>query len=148
MTSEAIPHWAAKIATDISAFMPDLERFDLRWTPPEESDSGVDHIELAPSVLEVKDAGPNDGALTTYVVNHFDLLGVPLCFDKVESLSFGYQYIPVSQRPHEFCLRPSIYTSGTKNGREVTVEIHFEPFDDAAPIQSEPLFPSGSDEEG
>ena len=147
-TKEGVPAWAAKLATEISVLTPDMERFDLRWTPPEESDSGVDHVEMAPSVLERKEAGPNDGMLETFVVTDFDLLGVPHCFDKLEDLNFILEPILNREQPLEFFTRPIIYIRGTKDRREVTFVIYFEPFDGVTPIQDKTLFPSGNDEEG
>lgn len=130
MTDEAIPDWVTPFATEIAQFIPDMERFDLHWTPPEESDSGLDHIALAPSIVELKIAGQPAGEPTTFVITHVDLLGVQKVFTKVEGFSFDHVYLPRPQRG-KFDLSPSFHLSGEKDGRPVSVEVFFEPFDDA-----------------
>jgi hypothetical protein len=130
MTDESIPDWVTSFATEIAQFIRDMERFDLHWTPPEESDSGVDHIELAPSIVKMKVAGPQAGTPGTLVITHIDLLEVQKVFTQVDSFSFDNVYLPRQERG-KFNLSPSLQFSGEKDGRPVSVEVFFEPFDDA-----------------
>ena len=52
-----------------------------------------------------------------------DLLGLPKCFDEIESFDYDPDY---GEEPH-------LTLVGKKGKRGVVVEVYFEPFDDGEP---------------
>jgi hypothetical protein len=78
-------------------------------------------LQVAPSVIEI--SGGKDDGDTVFDFVDVDLLGVPKCFDEVESFSYDPDYGE----------RPRLTLTGKKGKHEVVVEIYFEPFEDDEP---------------
>ena len=120
MTEEdQVPAWARELSESLAdaiefngeAFL-DCEQFG-----PEETEWGVDLVELWPAVMEIQEAGPNDGEIVFGIVDSFDLLAAQKVFDQVEAFSFGYENDG----------RGNIMFEGTYKGRQVVVVVYFEP---------------------
>jgi hypothetical protein len=124
MTEEdLVPEWARELAEAIAdtiefkahAFL------DCQQMEPEESEWGVDLVELWPALMEIQEAGPNDGELVFGIVDRFDLLAAEKVFDEVSEMMFGFENDG----------QPKITIEGTYKGRVVVVIVYFEPwFDD------------------
>ena len=127
-----LPGWAAELADGLADCIEfkSLGHLEARYSAPDETAWGIDLIELAPAPLEIVEAGPLDGERVYDIVHNFDLLAAQTSFDEVISLSFGFENDG----------RPCITLEGRLGGREIVVQVYFEPFADA-PIT--PIAPGG-----
>ena len=82
---------------------------------PDETDWGVDLIELAPALLDLVEAGPHDGAQTYGLASASDLRVLDEVFERI-ALAVDFS---------------GVYAGGCFEGREVAVVIYFIPFEDA-----------------
>jgi len=120
---DLVPEWARDLAQSIAdAIEFKAQAFlDCQQMEPEESEWGVDLVELWPALMEIQEAGPNDGELVFGIVDRFDLLAAEKVFDEVHEIMFGF----------EDDGQPKITFEGTFKGRLVVVIVYFEPwFDD------------------
>lgn len=90
------------------------------YSAPEETSWGVDLIELFPAVMEIEEAGPNDGEEVFGIVNNFDLLAAQKVFDEVVEMAFGFDNEGESY----------ITIEGKYKERDVVVLINFQPASD------------------
>lgn len=118
-----VPQWAKELAEAIA----DTIEFkgqaylDCQQMEPGESEWEVDLVELWPAVMEIQEAGPNDGELVYGIVDRFDILAAQKIFDEVDEIMFGFENDG----------QPKITIEGTFKGRRVVVIVYFEPgFDD------------------
>lgn len=114
-----VPMWARELAVEIASAIEFKAQASLdcqQWSP-EETEWGVDLVELWPAVMEIQEAGPNDGEIVFGIVDSFDLLAAQKVFDQVEAFSFGYENDG----------RGNIMVEGTFKGRQVVVVVYFEP---------------------
>jgi hypothetical protein len=124
MTEEVpVPAWAWELAeaiTDTIEFKAQAS-LDCQQLAPEENEWGVDLVELWPALMEIQEAGPNDGELVFGVVDRLDLLAAEKVFDEVDDVILGFENDG----------QPKITFEGTFKGRQVVVIVYFEPwFDD------------------
>jgi len=120
MTEEdQVPAWARELSESLAdaiefngeAFL-DCEQFG-----PEETEWGVDLVELWPALMEIQEAGPNDGEIVFGIIDRFDLLVAQKIFDRLNAFTFGYENDG----------RGKITIEGLFKGREVVVIVYFEP---------------------
>jgi len=114
-----VPMWARELAVEIASTIEFKAQASLdcqQWAP-EETDWGVDLVELWPAVMEIQEAGPNDGEIVFGIVDSFDLLAAQKVFDQVEAFSYGI----------ESDGRGSITIEGKFKERQVVVVVYFEP---------------------
>ena len=120
MTEEdLVPKWARELAEEIASMI-EFEApaiLDCQQSEPEETEWGVDLVELWPAVMEIQEAGPNDGEIVYGIVHSFDILAAQKIFDKVNSVKFGF----------EIANRPIVTIEGNFKGRPVVVIVYFEP---------------------
>jgi hypothetical protein len=91
------------------------------YSAPDETAWGVDLLEMAPALMEIAEAGPNDGEEVYGIIHNFDLLAAQELFDEVNGLIFGLENDGL----------PCITIEGTTGGREIVVLIYVLPFEDA-----------------
>lgn len=118
-----VPEWARELAEAIADTIEFKAQafLDCQQLPPEENEWGVDLVELWPALMEIQEAGPNDGELVFGIVDRFDLLAAQKVFDEVDEVMFGFENDG----------QPKITIEGTYKGRLVAVIVYFEPwFDD------------------
>lgn len=120
MTEEyRVPEWAQTLSESLASTIefkgPAYLR--LQHSAPDENGWGVDLIELFPAIMEIEEAGPNDGEEVFGIVHSFDLLEAQKTLDKVDAMIFGFENDG----------QPSISIEGEYKGREVVVIIYFEP---------------------
>ena len=120
MTEEnKVPVWARELAEAIA----DTVEFkgqasiDCRQSGPEETEWGVDLVELWPAVMDIQEAGPNDGEFVFGIVDRFDILAAQKIFEEVNALRFEI----------EDTGEPKITLEGKYKGREVVIILYFEP---------------------
>ena len=114
-----VPMWARELAVEIASTIEFKAQASLdcqQWSP-EETEWGVDLVELWPAVMEIQEAGPNDGEIVFGIVDSFDLLAVQKIFDQVDDFTFGYENDG----------RGNITIEGKFKGRAVIVIVYFEP---------------------
>jgi hypothetical protein len=120
MTEEnPVPAWAQELAVAVADTIEFKAQASLdcqQWSP-EETDWGVDLVELWPAVMEIQEAGPNDGEMVFGIIDTFDLLAVQKVFDQVDDFTFGYENDG----------RSNITIEGKFKGRDVIVIVYFEP---------------------
>lgn len=92
-----------------------------RHLAPDDNEWGVDLLEVAPSLREIVEAGPNDGEEVYGIIRNFDLLAAQELFDEVHALAFGLENEG----------RPIITLRGLVEGQEIVVLVNGYPFDDA-----------------
>jgi hypothetical protein len=114
-----VPEWAKELAEAVADTIEFKAQayLDCRQSAPEETDWGVDLVELWPAVMEIQEAGPNDGEMVFGIVDSFDLLAVLKLFERVDDFTFGYENDG----------RGNITIIGKFKGREVVVVVYFEP---------------------
>jgi hypothetical protein len=95
-----------------------MSGFSFRWAEPDGNPLGTWLLQIAPAVVEVA-GGREDGAVGYDGVDA-DLLALPGCLDAVES--FAYDPGLGGEEPH-------LTLDGRLGGRQVTVEVYFEPFE-------------------
>jgi hypothetical protein len=98
-----------------------MSGLSCRWATPQDNSWGAWLLQIAPSVVEIS-GGKEDGS-TGFDFVDVDLLALPKCLDEVESFAYDPDYGE----------EPRLTLAGTKGGREVVVEVYFEPFDDDKP---------------
>lgn len=114
-----VPEWARKLAEAITSTIEfkGPASIECLHLAPGESGWNVDLVELWPALMEIQEAGPNDGELVFGIVHSFDLLAAQKIFDEVDAVSFGF----------EDDGQPAITIEGLYKGRQVVVPIYFEP---------------------
>jgi hypothetical protein len=114
-----VPEWAKELAEAIASTIEFKApaSLDCQQLSPEETELGVDVIEVWPALMEIQEAGPHDGELVFGVVDRFDLLAVQKLFDDVEEVIFGFENDG----------QPYITIEGKFKGRAVVVMVYFEP---------------------
>jgi hypothetical protein len=120
MTEEdQMPEWAKTLCESLASTIEFKGPAYLRWrhSTPDETSWGIDLIELSPAIMEIEEAGPNDGEEVFGVVHSFDLLEAQKAFDDVGALTFGFDNDG----------QPEITIEGKYKGREVVVLINFQP---------------------
>ena len=120
MTEEdQVPEWAKELAEAVAATIEFQAQASLEClhAAPEDTELGVDLVELWPAVMEIQEAGPNDGELVYGIVDRFDLLAAQKLFEELEEIHFGF----------EIDGQPKITILGTYKGRRVIVVVYFEP---------------------
>jgi len=120
MTKEyQMPEWAQTLSESLASTIEFKGPAYLRWqhSSPDENGWGVDLIELFPAIMEIEEAGPNDGEQVFGIVHGFDLLEAQKSLDKVDAMMFGFENDG----------QPSITIEGEYKGREVVILIYFEP---------------------
>ncbi len=117
-----VPEWAKELAEAIADTIEFKAQafLDCQQLPPEENEWGVDLVELWPALMEIQEAGPNDGELVFGVVDRFDLQAAEKVFDDVDEFMFGFENDG----------QPKITIQGTFKGRPVIVVVYFEPWFD------------------
>jgi hypothetical protein len=120
MTEEdLVPEWALELAqamADIIEFGA-LASLDCEQSGPEETEWGVDLVELWPALMEIQEAGPNDGEIVFGIVHRFDILAAQGIFDHVEKIHFGFAFLG----------QPQITFEAWFKGRPVVVIVYFDP---------------------
>ena len=120
MTEEnQVPQWARDLAESIASTIEFKAQasIDCQHSAPEETEWGVDLVELWPAVMEIQEAGPNDGEMVFGIVHSFDILAVLKIFEKVDAVIFGIENDGRSKMSIE----------GKFKGRDVVVLVYFEP---------------------
>ena len=120
MTEEdLVPEWARELAEAVADTIEFKAQafLDCQQLSPEENEYGVDLVELWPALMEIQEAGPNDGEIVFGIVHRFDILAAQEIFDKVDSIQFGYA----------FAGEPKITFEAWFKGRPVVVVVYFEP---------------------
>jgi hypothetical protein len=117
-----MPDWADKLCDAIAATIEfngvaDIEAF---FWAPDETSWGTNLLEVAPAVMEIVEAGPNDGEHVFGIVHNFDLLALKENFEEVDALTFGFENDG----------QPTVTLEGKFEGNEVVVLIYFRPFQD------------------
>ncbi len=124
MTEEEdqVPEWARELAEAVADTIEFKAQafLDCQQLGPEENEYGVDLVELWPALMEIQEAGPNDGELVFGVVDRFDLQAVEKVFDNVDEFMFGFENDG----------QPKITIEGMYKGRPVMVVVYFEPWFD------------------
>jgi hypothetical protein len=123
MTEEdLVQEWARELAEAIANTIEFKAQafLDCQQLAPEENEWGVDLVELWPALMEIQEAGPNDGELVFGIVDRFDLLAAEKVFDEVENVIFGFDNDG----------EPQITIEGMFKGRLVAVIVYFEPWFD------------------
>lgn len=125
---DQVPQWARELADEIAATIEFMAQasIDCQLSAPEETEWGVDLVELWPAVMEIQEAGPNDGEMVFGIVQSFDLLAAQKIFEAVDAITFGF----------EDDGQPKITIEGKFKGRQVAVIVYFEPeFDEDEDIE-------------
>lgn len=120
MTEEdKVPEWTRELAQAIADTIEfkGQASLDCEQFAPQETDWGVDLVEMWPAVMEIQEAGPNDGELVYGLVDRFDILAAQKIFDEVSEVVFGFENDG----------QPKVTIEGTFKGREVVVVVYFEP---------------------
>lgn len=120
-----IPHWATKLMESICGTIEfkGIASFDSYYSPADGNSWGIDLIEIAPSLIEIEEAGENDGEQTYGIIHNFDLIAAMEAFGKVKALNFGI----------ENGGQPTITFEGDLNGNEVVVIVYTQPFEGVEP---------------
>jgi hypothetical protein len=121
-----MPEWledllGAICETCVNAVKGRMSGLSCRWAGPEDNTWGAWLLVVAPSVIEIV-GGKEDGE-TGFDFVDVDLLELPKCLEEVESFDYDPDY---GEKPH-------LTLVGTKGGRDVVVEIYFEPFEEDEP---------------
>jgi hypothetical protein len=118
-----IPEWAKVLGEVMASTIEFKGPAYMEWqhSTPEESEYGVDLIELWPAMMEIEEAGPNDGEVVFGVVHSFDILSAQEIFDEVDAVTFGFENDG----------QPNLSIEGKYQGRDVVVLVYFEPVFDA-----------------
>ena len=116
---DQVPVWARELAESLAEAIEFKGQafLDCQQSAPEETEWGVDLVELWPAVMEIQEAGPNDGEIVFGIVDNFDLLAALKIFDRVDAFTFGYENDG----------RGKVTIEGMFRGREVVVIVYFEP---------------------
>jgi hypothetical protein len=116
---DQVPDWAWELAEALASTIEFKAQasLDCQHSAPADSAWGVDLVELWPAVMEIQEAGPNDGEIVFGIVHSFDLLAAQKIFDGVETALFGFDNDG----------RSKITMVGKYKGREVVVLVYFEP---------------------
>lgn len=116
------PEWVETLSEAIASTIEWQTPAYLEWyySKADENGWGVDLIELYPALMEIEEAGPNDGEIIFAKVNNFDILEAQKIFDEVDAVTFGL----------ELDGQPSISLEGTYKGEEVVVMVYFQPVPD------------------
>ncbi len=94
---------------------------EARYSSPDETNWGVDLLELAPALMELRALGPKNGEPVYGLIHNLDLLAAQQAFEEVDALSFGFENDG----------RPYFTFEGKVQGREIAVVIYTLPFEDA-----------------
>ncbi|MGE5463455.1 MAG: hypothetical protein ACM3PS_08870 [Syntrophothermus sp.] len=116
---DLIPQWAKELVEAIAATL-EFEApasLDCQLSAPDETEWGVDMVELWPAVMEIQEAGPNDGEIVYGVVRHMNLLAIQKLFDEVGAFLLEFENDG----------QPSIVIEGKFKERAVIVLIYFDP---------------------
>jgi hypothetical protein len=121
-----LPKWLAELLDSLCAACVSEEKgrlsgFSCRCAKPRDNAWGMWLVQIAPAVLEI--AGGRDDGTTGFAFLDVDLLALPLCLEEVESFAYDSDYGEV----------PRLRLVGQKRGRQVVVEIYFEPFEGDEP---------------
>ena len=116
---DLVPEWAQELAQAMADTIEfgALASLDCQQSGPEETEWGVDLVELWPALMEIQEAGPNDGEIVFGIVHRFDILAAQEVFDKVDTIQFGYALSG----------QPKITFEAWFKGRPVVVIVYFEP---------------------
>jgi hypothetical protein len=116
------PEWIEMLGTAIASTIEWKAPAYVEWyySKADENGWGVDLIELYPALVEIEEAGPNDGEIVFAEVNSFDILEAQKKLDEVDSVMFGF----------ETAGQPSISLEGKYKGQEIIVIIYFLPASD------------------
>lgn len=120
MTEEGqVPDWVWKLAEEVASTIEFKAQasLDCLHFAAQDTDWGVDLVELWPTVMEIQEAGPNDGEIVFGIVDSFDLLAAQKIFDNLDAVTYGYEYDG----------RGKITFEGEFKGRMVVVVVYFEP---------------------
>lgn len=120
---DLVPEWARDLAQAIAdnIVFGALASLDCKQSGPDETDWGVDLVELWPALMEIQEAGPNDGEIVFGIIHRFDILEAQKIFDKLDNVQFGFAMAG----------QPKITFEAWFKGRPVVVIVYFEPeFDD------------------
>jgi hypothetical protein len=114
-----VPEWAKELAEAIADTIEFKTQasLDCRQSAAEETDWAVDLVELWPAVMEIQEAGPNDGELVYGIVDRFDILAAQKIFDEVNEVMLDF----------ENGSEPKATIEGMFKGRQVVVIVYFEP---------------------
>lgn len=121
--SNQLPAWAHRLLEQLADAVEfqGLATLEGRHLEPDETDWGVDLIELAPALLDLVEAGPQDGAQTYGLVSALDLFALNAVFDRIDHFALDFD----EQR------QPRVTLEGRFEAHEVAVVIYFTPFEDA-----------------
>jgi len=114
-----IPEWVKELAEAIVStieFESPASMECQHWSA-EESELGVDLVEFWPAVMEIEEAGPNDGEMVFGIVDRFDILAAQKIFDEVGEILFGFENDG----------RSMITIEGKFKARAIVVVVYFEP---------------------
>ena len=122
MTEDHNSEWAQTLTTLLADTIEFKGPAYMEWyySPANDNAWGVDLIRLFPAIIEIEEAGPNDGEEIFGIVHHFDLLAAQKAFDKVDALVFSFDNDG----------QPEISIEGKYTGRDVVVLINFQPVPD------------------
>lgn len=116
---DQVPVWARELAEAMAETIEfgALTFLDCEQSGPEETEWGVDLVEMWPALMEIQEVGPNDGELIYGIIQRFDVLAAQKIFDQVDSMVFGYA----------FTGQPEVKIEAWFGGRPVVVIVYFEP---------------------
>jgi len=116
------PEWVETLSEAIASTIEWQSPAYLEWyySKADENGWGVDLIELYPALMEIEEAGPNDGEIVFPKVDSFDVLEAQKMLDEVDAVTFGL----------ETDGQPSISLEGKYKGQELVVMVYFQPVPD------------------
>jgi hypothetical protein len=114
-----VPEWARELAEAIvlTIAFESPASMECQHFPAEVTEWDVDLVEIWPAVMEIEEAGPNDGEMVFGIVHTFDLLAAQKIFEDLEGVQFGF----------EDDGRSTVTFEGKFKGRRVVVVVYFEP---------------------
>src|SRR5512139_3984474 len=88
--TEIMPNWAERLLNKLAMSVEGFGKLEGRHCAPDETSWGVDLVQMAPALLELVEAGPQDGAETFEIIHSLDLMVVQDALDQVEAFSLDF----------------------------------------------------------
>jgi hypothetical protein len=123
------PEWVETLSEALASTIEWNAPAYIEWyySKADENGWGIDLIELYPALMEIEEAGPNDGEIIFPDISSFDILEAQKKLDEVDAVLFGF----------ETDGQPSISLEGKYKGQEIMVNIYFQPLDDSEEEEKE-----------
>jgi hypothetical protein len=124
MTADSdMPDWVRSLFETLAATI-ELEGMayvEGRHSSPEETDWGIDLLEIAPALMKIAAVSPHATERVFGSNRDFDVLAAQEALDEVTAMSLGIDDDEV----------PCLTIEGTVNGREIVVLVRMSPFGEA-----------------